>query len=186
MSARIAQAALDEHKLSIRTVFVPWSKSRDFAPNKRPNQRSLNWKVTLLVGEREIMTVDYTSGIGHCPSYKAHGNTGQGRSWSLNFSAIIEKETEEGFDYSKTWERMWASKGKPIVPNPLDVWSSVILDAKALDYGCFEDWAMDHGFDLDSRKAEAIYRACLADALKLRAMLGDVTIIALRAAFQDY
>lgn len=33
---------------------------------------------------------------------------------------------------------------------------------------------------------ETAQRACLADALKLRAMLGDVTITALRAAFQDY
>jgi hypothetical protein len=37
----------------------------------------------------------------------------------------------------------------------------------------FEDWAADYGYDADSRKAEATYRAVVAQTKQLRALLLD-------------
>lgn len=42
------------------------------------------------------------------------------------------------------------------------------------------------GYDPDSRKAEAIYKACLEIALKLRNALGEDGLAKLREAAQDY
>lgn len=41
------------------------------------------------------------------------------------------------------------------------------------DYLCFEDWADDLGYNTDSRKAEAIFRACVDSTMTLRTMLGE-------------
>jgi hypothetical protein len=57
-------------------------------------------------------------------------------------------------------------------PDAADVMYSLICDASGLDQP-FESWAGDYGYDADSRKAEAIYKACQANTLKLQVMLGD-------------
>ena len=65
------------------------------------------------------------------------------------------------------------------------VWS-LLNDARAIDYACFEDWADDYGYDSDSRKAEKIYNDCLAIGLKLRAGLGENLMEKLRDTLLDY
>ena len=37
----------------------------------------------------------------------------------------------------------------------------------------FEDWANEYGYDIDSRKAEKIFKVCERQAEKLKAFLGD-------------
>lgn len=55
-----------------------------------------------------------------------------------------------------------------------DVISSLCQDATSAENARnFEEWAGDFGMDTDSRKAEAIYKACKATAPKLRAFLGS-------------
>jgi len=60
------------------------------------------------------------------------------------------------------------------------------MDASAIDYATFEEWAPEMGYDADSRKGEAIYRTCLEYALKLRGAVGDKAMEQLRTATQDY
>jgi hypothetical protein len=67
-----------------------------------------------------------------------------------------------------------------------DVLASLVMDSSAIDYSTYEEWAGDCGHDPDSRKGEAIYRACLEIALKLRNGLGEAGLAALREAAQDY
>ena len=62
----------------------------------------------------------------------------------------------------------------------------MLFRSDVLNAGTFEEWAGDFGYDLDSRNAEKIYRACLDNALKLRAMLGNDALDKLRELFQDY
>jgi len=69
----------------------------------------------------------------------------------------------------------------PILPDSVDVLSSLLMDAGAIDSGSFEEWARDTGYDTDSRKAESAYRACMATAVALRAALGNDTFETLRA-----
>lgn len=179
MELQKATAALG---LSISAEFVPWSKSRNFDPKAGPDKRSLNWRVTLIcaapvvgergIGAREVLTVDYSAGIAHCPSYSP------GARWTLDYAAAIECETEKGrpADIHK------AGYSGAIMPGVEDVIASLALDASAIDYPAYEQWADDLGFDRDSRKGEATYRACLETALKLRAALGDVGLQTLRDA----
>lgn len=77
-------------------------------------------------------------------------------------------------------------KAPAIVPDPLDVLYSLAMDSDVLNYGTFECWAAEFGYDTDSRSAESTYRACLEIALKLRAAIGDAGMETLKTAFEDY
>lgn len=54
----------------------------------------------------------------------------------------------------------------------VDVLMSVASDSSEA-FSTFEDWADAYGYDSDSRKAEATYRACQEIAMKLRRWLGE-------------
>lgn len=169
-------AAMADLGLTVHAEFVPWSRSRNVAPNTHAKDRSLNWKVTVKRGDVTVLTTDYQAGIGHCPSYRPHDR------WTLDYTAVIETETETGRTYTKPPHR----PGPTINPKPADVVYSLTLDASVLDYATFEDWASDLGYDPDSRKAEAAYRTCLEIALKLRVALGEDGLKRLRDACEDY
>jgi hypothetical protein len=57
-------------------------------------------------------------------------------------------------------------------PTAADVLSCLCSDASAAGQS-FEDWCSDLGYDADSRKAEATYKACEAIAPRLTRFLGD-------------
>lgn len=193
MTMQEAMAALG---LSISAVFVPWSQSRNFDPKATPDKRTLNWRVSVMLarpdmsapvdqnGQRPlgvpvpILLTDYQAGCGHCPSYK------QNARWTLGYSALIEFETEQGcVARSQSWGIV---KGKPILPKAEDVLASLALDASAIDSATYEDWSAEYGYDADSRKGEAIYRACLETGLKLRAALGEAGLATLRDAAAEW
>ena len=163
MSKETIEKCAAELGLTLKAVFVPWSQSRN-AGEKRP---SLNWSITLHKGSQRL-TTDYMAGSGHCPSYK------QG-TLMVHEADMIRRECETG-----------QSRIRPIAPELADVLHSLASDADVIHYPGFEQWAADTGYDADSRKAESIYRACLATALKLRAMLGNEGLERLREACRDY
>lgn len=166
--------------LTLRTKFVPFSQSRHAANDTgdTPSKRSLNWSVTLERNGRDVLTTDYSAGIAYCPAYDQRAR------WTLDYTRAIVDETETGFAVIPN--RNVIRKGKAINPDAASVIASLVLDASVLDAGGFEDWANECGYDTDSRAAEAIYRACLEIALKLRAAIGDAGLETLRAAAQDY
>lgn len=110
----------------------------------------LKWEVTLRHRGDPVLTCEYSAGIGHAPSYPARASYEECRT---GFSAGFPK--------------------KPILPDIQDFIQSICLDASALGYGCFEDWARELGYDEDSRKAEKMYRQCLQHGIMLRACLGS-------------
>lgn len=192
--AQIARACMDKHGLTVAAEFVPWSQSRNKdeketdssgKPTARP-RLSLNWRVTLAKAGRPILTADYGAGIGHCPAYKNPPKHMAGNVDAYRRDIAVQWECENGKAARIMHGVDFISGKSPILPDPLDVLHSLIMDASALDAGGFEEWARDYGYDTDSRKAEAIYRACLEIALKLRAGLGDAVLSELREAFQDY
>ena len=172
-----------EWGLWVTSVFIPHSKSR----NAADPQPSLNWRVTLHRDSRSVVDVDYSAGSGHCPASRLIGKT----SWDRRIlRGRIKAECETGFT-SKTpylssnsdpedYRQYPLDRSRPIKPNEFDVISCLLLDASVLDHPSFEDWASDYGYDPDSRKALAMYHACMATALKLRAGLGDKMITQLR------
>lgn len=176
-----AKAAVERLGLTMEATFVPFSQSR----NKDEKDPSLNWIVRLLRAGREILTTDYGAGSGHCPASKLSVTGAQGISRSERKRAIA-CECEEGRVATPTYGPDF-KRGKPLpTPDICDVLYCLLSDGDAIDHPTYEDWASDYGYDPDSRKGEAIYRACLEIGLKLRAALGDDGLRELREAFQDY
>lgn len=177
MARKEIAAVMGELGIVLVTEFIPHSKSRNKdSTNFNP---TLNWRVKLSHNGRTVLEADYSTGCAHCPSYK------QGR-MSQDDRERVRRECETGHRAISIIGTAAQSMGMPINPDPVDVVASLALDAAVLDFGTFEDWAGDYGYDSDSRKAEAIYRACLEIALNLRNALGDAGLQKLRDAAQDY
>jgi hypothetical protein len=61
------QATLDRLKITVESVFVPFSKSRHAKPkNGEKPWPSLNWKVTVKRDGRDVLTTDYSAGVASC------------------------------------------------------------------------------------------------------------------------
>jgi hypothetical protein len=170
--------------LTVEAQFVPFSQSR----NKDENHRSLNWSVTVKRNGRDVLTTDYSAGIAHCPSYNAKVPSAWNRPDRMWQSAVCEFETDTGFKARgfTSWGGFSPDRKAPILPKSEDVLYSLTTDAGVLDCATYEDFAAEFGYEPDSRKGEAIYRACLEIALKMRAALGEDGLAQLREAFQDY
>lgn len=152
--------------LTIESEFVPWSKSKR-AGEPEP---SLNWRVTLKRGGRPVLTTDYSAGQAHCPSYNARP--------TVYSKDAVRYECESG-------KRSGFQRRELLLPDLADVLACLATDAEA-HFATFEEWAGSFGYDPDSRKAEAIYRACLGIALKLRQGLGEDGLRRLWEAVEDY
>lgn len=168
---RILQWAA-KHGVTMAAEFVPFSQSR----NKGEKSPSLNWRVTIQRNGRAVLTTDYSAGCGHCDAYKASVVELGGQNCIMR-DEVIRRECETGKSY----------KGLKKYNLDLDsvLWS-LSMDYGVINYATYEDWAVEYGYDPDSRKGEAIYRACLEIALKLRAALGDDAMAELAEAGQDY
>lgn len=176
-------AAIAALGLTVDAVFVPFSRSR----NKGEKSPSLNWRVTAKRNGRDVLTTDYSAGMAHCPGYAKKPPTDWDRPARFWVDAVCKFETEAGLEAQFShWRGFTCDKSKPILPNPLDVLYSLSMDARVIHCATFEDWAMDYGYDPDSRKAETIYRACLETALKLCAAMGTEGMAQLAAIFEDY
>jgi hypothetical protein len=161
------------HGVTVESVFVPFSKSRN-AGEKSP---SLNWRVTVKKAGREVLAGDYSAGCAHAPSYKAGRMT-------RDDSELLKFECEHG---KKARGKSWGvTGGAPILPDLADVLAAFAMDSGVIDSGTFEEWARDCGYDEDSREAEKIYRACLETALKLRNGLGESAFAELRDIANEY
>ena len=175
------KAVVDKLGLSVNSVFVPFSMSR----NKNEKNKSLNWKVTIFkkykgtAEPKEVITCDYSAGIAHCPSY-TYGKM------TVDKKNVIDSECETGFKYREIWGGHWAKTSKAIKPDSLDVIYSVIADCDVMNYGGFEDWAKDLGYNDDSIKAKKIFDTCIEIYLKMRNAIGEDGIKQLQEAFQDY
>lgn len=172
------RAMIAELGLSIRSEFVPWSRSCNFNPSGELSDRSLNWRVTLVHAGRDILTTDYSAGIGYCPSYPSGSHP------TMNDAELIEYETEHGKRATRGGGLLFGRGA--IEPNVADVIHGLVSDAWALDYTSFEEWADDMDCDTDSRAAEKNYRACLVIGLRLRNSLGEENLTKLREAARDY
>lgn len=179
------ESILSEMGLTAEAKFIPHSKSRN-AGEKNP---MLNWIVTLKRNGRDILTTDYSAGMGHCPGYGSEPPAQWHRRAKDWQDSVCAEECETGYP-QKYWGRMGGFKRKPdstpIMPDPVDVMYSLVMDSSVLDYSEYEDWAAEYGYDPDSRKGESVYRECLKLALKLRSGIGESGMETLQDAFQDY
>ncbi len=162
----------NKYGISANFAFVPFSLSRN-SGEKFP---SLNWKVTLYKDQREILRFDYSQGSGHAPSYKQRMVAHDVR--------MVAHECEKGYKAREVAGSFYNSK-KIDSPTLADVLYSISMDADAIDFATFEDWASEFGYEKDSRKAETIYKTCLEYGLKLRSAIGNKALAELRDAVSE-
>jgi hypothetical protein len=164
-------ALAEEAGLTVTAEFIPLSKSR----TKDEKYPTLNWKVSLLRKGTLLLTSDYSAGCSHCPAY--HNEKLKNSMGSWLHDRCVREECETGKCVLKPMPvgngQYHFTHGKPILPETRDVISSLLMDGDVVQYGGFEDWASNYGYDTDSRKAEQTYRACLEIGLKIRAAIGN-------------
>lgn len=160
--------------LTMTAEFVPWSQSR----NKGEKSPSLNWRVTIERAGHALLTTDYMAGRAHAPGYKQMDR-------SLMRADIVAWECENGKRSTLGGATIYGG-GARLQPEFADVLYSLMSDCDVLDYPTYEEWAPEIGYDPDSRKGEAIYRACLETALKLRNGIGEDGMRRLREAGEGY
>jgi hypothetical protein len=186
--AGIIEAICTRARITMAAEFVPFSKSRNAAPSDGKPWPSLNWKITIQRHGRDVLVTDYAQGTAHAPAYKLKFPAGiSGRHLERCRNAAVEMEMETGKIAALIWSNSEKVRATPKpIPSPRlgDVMQSLIRDADVLDSGGFESWASDMGYDTDSRKAEAIYKACVEIATKLRAALGAALMAELALAAQ--
>jgi hypothetical protein len=74
-----------------------------------------------------------------------------------------------------------------VVPSLSDVLYSILIDGSPyFDDETFEDWCANFGYDVDSRKAERMYRVCDDTGRQMVKALGREEIEKLRELFADY
>lgn len=168
--------------VTMAATFVPFSQSR----NKSSGNPSLNWRVTVKLDGRDVVTdVDYSQGYGHCPADKKTFNSPAYNPSSEKLNAI-RYECETGRVYTSRFNDPRRPTGKMIDSPPLtDIMNSLLLDASALDSRDFADWASEFGYSDDSIKARDTYLACMDTATKLRKAFGAQRIEELRELFRD-
>lgn len=173
---------LDAMGIAMSAHFVPFSQSR----NKSEKNPSLNWKVVLKKGDREITTTDYMQGCNHAPAYNAPITFFNGKrdEYSTRKAIAAECETGKRARTLSTGSPIFTGGDKIEAPDVVDVLHCLLSDSEVINYRGFEDWADDIGFDSDSIKARDTYNACLEAALKLRAALGESTLRDLRELFE--
>lgn len=138
---------LDDLGVQMAAEFIP-------TPPPAPTPQDFRFTITLTRG-RMSFTTSYRMGSGHVQY--------DGREWirRLDLEACLRygKGRLRGFRYS-----VFAP-----VPALVDVMYALFLDASNTDLP-LEEWAVDYGYDPDSRTAERTYNACTETAKNLRRM----------------
>lgn len=172
-------AAIAALPLTYTATFVPQSVSR----NAGKKDRTLNWRIALTPGKegasvhgKTPLLCDYSQGIGHIPRGRIKPNTIDSRN--------NEYEASERGRYYTEHNSYMARKLPP--PNVRDVFYSLVREADVLSAGTFEDWAADFDMDTDSRKAEDLYKVCVAQSRAFVALIGRDNLAQLQTLFQDY
>ena len=167
--------------LTLKANFVPWSQSR----NKGETHRSLNWLVTLEKG-RQSMTIEYMQGIAHIPGYK-HGWGPKTYDQRRQEDAYRQTcETGKLYKLMPGIDMYLPTKATLPAPTLEEILWCLVMDSSVLDYGTYEEWGRELGYDEDSRKGEKVYRDCLQQALQFNQLAGHETIEKLGELYQDY
>lgn len=158
-------SVLGHNAVECASIFIPQSMSR----NSDAKEHTLNWRVSFR-RNGQILTVDYQQGIGHVPGYK------------------VPRTLYDEKQLGKPWEtgKFGGPYGRRDLPkpHPADVLYSIVMDDPHEE--AFENWAGNFGYSTDSRKAEAIYRACIEQTRSAERVLGRKLLDEIAALLQDY
>jgi hypothetical protein len=158
-------ALLAKHGITYSYRFVPHSQSS----NSAAETLTLNWIVTVTNGKTTYET-EFHKGIGHLRyEWNSPYVVMNAQQRSATQAALKEaSETGRSADIHLEGRGVVVNGDLPF-PDPTfdEVLWCLVQDAGARHFGSFEAWAAEHGYDSDSRKAEAVLRACMECAQAL-------------------
>ena len=86
---------------------------------------------------------------------------------------VLELVNQQGRTLETEWRQGLGIETSP-TDTPAEVLDALVSDAWSVESARdFDDWALDFGYDTDSRKAFATYEACQRIAEDLATFLGD-------------
>lgn len=152
---------------------------------KREKWECDEWRVTFkkefAPGDSRSESFEFFTGLGlradPTPQARAQAR--------LSLPGLTQKDIDTRTIYGRRYLAEVERLRKPAPPHPADVLHSLILDSSAVGQS-FESWCSDYGYDSDSRKAEAAYRACQQNADKLARIFNGNDIAALQTALEGY
>lgn len=167
-------AAMMIHNITMTAAFVPQSLSR----NSGEKEHTLNWRVSFANSvNKQSFALDYSQGIGHVPGGWKEART-------LYEESRAGKPWEIGF-YNPRPKQSAMLRKKLSAPHAADILHSIVLDVSSAQES-FEDWAIECGYDTDSRKAEEIYRACVKESRDAHRVFGSAFLKEAETILQDY
>lgn len=160
-------------------------------PHPSNDWAAVQFNVALFKGDRLILETTYSEGIGRFPlKYQSAPSFLTKEESDLYY--VLQARPSASFKDELRVNKIKSSMAAKIAkyekaqPDIKNVVYGLLMDAGVIDYSSFEEWADDYGYDVDSRKAESTYQACLKIGLALRSGLGDEGLRQLEEAFQDY
>lgn len=145
------------------------------------------YSVRLLRNGREVLATPYKLGSGHVPKGALLAVRDVTNYEQLCQNTIRNNKTphHEAPGYLGLLTKV--ARLAKVAPSLADVLSSLVLDGAAyFDAETFEDWASNYGYDTDSRKAEAIWKACDETGRKLARVLNADELATLREAAANH
>lgn len=151
------------------------------------------YTVALNFKGKRCLTTPYKLGVGHVDPKKIRTGTtlAAARGFSIDDESLLmtwQSKPGAQFKDKARWADVAAkvAKWQKVQPTLSDVLHSLLSDGDAFfNAQSFEDWASDFGYDADSRKAEAIYRACDAIGRKLAATVPEDVLSKAREIVRD-
>jgi len=121
-----------------------------------------------------MRTVNYNDFIRECPTklvstFQRYVPASEDDSkWEHNLYKCVLKHGGRQYTFSY---RMGMGHTSP--PDLKMVIENMQSDSSGVEYSSFEEWARDHGYDEDSRRAEKIYHACEEQTRRLETLFGE-------------
>ena len=174
-------ALIEKHNLTL-TSSAPTGIVKDKWP-------CIQYQCTLSKDGREIWSGEFSLGVGHVkiPERKAFFRNMAYHGLDKPMFVCLANGKTPADHKGHAEFAAGLAKIQKVTPFIESVLSSLLLDGSAyFDAETFEGWCGNFGYDADSRKAEAIFKACDDIGRKLSRAFSADDLTALREAFQDY
>lgn len=144
-----------------------------FIPTPQPGVESpqLHWSIGLHKGNQSA-SFHYSQGLAHVKGYQQFHKSKYDK---RIHNACYRKTCETGSLYRPSEhdpDNPWMKAGTQPAPGLMDVLYCLVSDASVRNYSTYEEWGPEYGYDEDSRKGEATYRACQKQTTDFLRVLG--------------
>lgn len=153
------QRIMTRENIVMSSEFVPASQT------DRPH--AINWRVTFR-SPRSVFSIPYSYGYGVLIGYKTQHGT------PTDALAALGNPQATGTYFPPDQLRL---APVPVPPPALaDVLRCILLDSDVRHYESFEEFALNMGYDTDSRSAERVYNDCILNTLRAMACFGSTVL----------